>query len=314
MKDAIKFNKNIHKLSQNEKKFYYELQKYISKDKSLDILIGSYLSGNDNKKLVNRINKILYDKYKNNLITQKEYTNMLNQINKTQKYIMTESILNSNEHKINNNTLTFNFRKPIRFTNSHISLTNMIFYNYFPNIDENYKIYVNYNNETTIINFSKGAYNINDINDIINLELNEKYDFKIDKINIIIDVNQYSILIILEKGFTLILDENFKKLFGFSNGIINESYTRSDLVPEIDRVKYLEIYSNIVNNANDDQFLSNIFINGDVSNLITFNESNIYKKQKIYGNTFDFLEITIKDQNNRDIELKDFFQISAYIS
>ena len=82
MKEAIKFNKNIHKLSQNEKNIYYELEKYINKDKSLDILIGSYLSGNNNKKLFNRINKILYDKYKNNLITQKEYTNMLKQINK----------------------------------------------------------------------------------------------------------------------------------------------------------------------------------------------------------------------------------------
>ena len=83
MKEAIKFNKNIHKLSQNEKNIYYELEKYINKDESLDILIGSYLSGNNNKKLFNRINKILYDKYKNNLITQKEYTNMLKQINKT---------------------------------------------------------------------------------------------------------------------------------------------------------------------------------------------------------------------------------------
>ena len=83
MKEAIKFNKNIHKLSQNEKNIYYELEKYINKDKSLDILIGSYLSGNNNKKLFNRINKILYEKYKNNLISQQEYTNMLKQINKT---------------------------------------------------------------------------------------------------------------------------------------------------------------------------------------------------------------------------------------
>ena len=82
MKEAIKFNKNIHKLSQNEKNIYYELEKYINKNKSLDILIGSYLSGNNNKKLFNRINKILYEKYKNNLISQKEYTNMLKQINK----------------------------------------------------------------------------------------------------------------------------------------------------------------------------------------------------------------------------------------
>ena len=58
---------------------------------------------------------------------------------------MTEFILNSNENKINNNTLRFDFKKPIRFINSKISLTSMIFNNYFPNIDENYKIYVNYN-------------------------------------------------------------------------------------------------------------------------------------------------------------------------
>ena len=83
MKDAIKFNKNIHKLLQNEKNIYYELEKYMNKDKSLDVLIGSYLSGIDNKKLSNRINKSLYDKYINNLITKDEYTNMLNQINKT---------------------------------------------------------------------------------------------------------------------------------------------------------------------------------------------------------------------------------------
>ena len=83
MKEAIKFNKNIPKLSQNEKNIYYELENYVNKDKSSDILIGSYLSGNNNKKLFNRINKILYDKYRNNLINQKQYINMLNQINKT---------------------------------------------------------------------------------------------------------------------------------------------------------------------------------------------------------------------------------------
>ena len=227
---------------------------------------------------------------------------------------MTEFILNSIEHKINNNTLRFPFKKPIRFTNSNISLTNAIFYNYFPNIYENYKIYVTYNNQTTIVNFSKGAYNVNDINNIINLELNEKYDFKENKVNIVTDVNQFSILIILEEGFTIVLDENFKKLFDFSNGIINKSYTRSDLTPNIDRVKFLKIFSNIVDNINNYNFLSNIYINSDVGNLITFNEPNIYRKQKIYENSFRFLEINIKDRNNRDIEMKDFFQISVYIS
>ena len=87
-------------------------------------------------------------------------------------------------------------------------------------------------------------------------------------------------MIILEEGFIIILDENFKKLFGFSNGFINDSYTRSDLAPDVDKVKYLKIFSNIVNNTNDNQFLSNIFINSDISNLLTFNESSIFRKQK----------------------------------
>ena len=227
---------------------------------------------------------------------------------------MAEFILNSNLHKINNNTLRFNFKKPVRFVNSNVSLTNMIFYNYFPNVDDNYKILVNYNNETTIVNFTKGAYNIDDISNIINLEINDKYGFKENKIEIIVDVNRYSILIILEEGFSIVLDENFKKLLGFSNGIINESYTRSDLVPNIDKTKYLKIYSNIIDNYNDNNFLSTVYINSGISDIVNFNESNIHRKQRVYENIFNYIEITIKNQDNIDIEMKDFFQVSIYIS
>ena len=227
---------------------------------------------------------------------------------------MAEFILNSNLHKINNNTLRFNFKKPVRFVNSNISLTNMIFYNYFPNVDDNYKILVNYNNETTIVNFTKGAYTVDDISNIINLEINDKYGFKENKIEIIVDVNRYSILIILEEGFSLVLDENFKKLLGFSNGIINESFTRSDLVPNVDKTKYLNIYSNIIDNYNDNNFLSSVYIDSGISAIINYNESNIHRKQKVYENIFDYIEITIKNQDNIDIEMKDFFQVSIYIS
>ena len=48
-----------------------------------------------------------------------------------------ELILNSNQHKINYNCLRYIFKKPIRFINQNISSTNMIFYNFFPNTDEN---------------------------------------------------------------------------------------------------------------------------------------------------------------------------------
>ena len=81
MVNAIKFNKNIHKLSNNEKNIYYELQKFLNKEQDINVLIGSYLSGNHSKSLYNKINKMLYDKLKNNLISKKEYSSLLNKIN-----------------------------------------------------------------------------------------------------------------------------------------------------------------------------------------------------------------------------------------
>ena len=71
MVNAIKYNKDVHKLSKNEKNVHYELQKYLNKDQDINVLIGSYLAGNNSKSLFNEINRILYNKYKNNLITQK---------------------------------------------------------------------------------------------------------------------------------------------------------------------------------------------------------------------------------------------------
>ena len=81
MVNAIKFNKDIHKLSSNEKNIYYELQKFLNKEQDINVLIGSYLSGNNSKSLYNKIHKILYNKLKNNLISKKEYTTLLNKIN-----------------------------------------------------------------------------------------------------------------------------------------------------------------------------------------------------------------------------------------
>ena len=83
MVNAIKFNKDIHKLSSNEKNIYYELQKFLNKKQDINVLIGSYLSGNNSKPLYNKINKMLYNKLKNNLISKKEYTTLLNKINKS---------------------------------------------------------------------------------------------------------------------------------------------------------------------------------------------------------------------------------------
>ena len=51
-----------------------------------------------------------------------------------------EYILTSNQHEIKNNCLRYTFQKPIRFENQYISLTSMIFYNYFENISDKFKL------------------------------------------------------------------------------------------------------------------------------------------------------------------------------
>ena len=71
MVNAIKFNKDIHKLSPNEKNIYYELQKFLNKNQDINVLIGSYISGNNSKSLFNKINKMLYNKLRNILINKK---------------------------------------------------------------------------------------------------------------------------------------------------------------------------------------------------------------------------------------------------
>ena len=82
MKNAVKYNKDLHKLSKNEMKIYHELQKFLNKEQDINVLIGSYLSGNNSKKLYNKISSILYNKLKNNIISKREYTKLINKINK----------------------------------------------------------------------------------------------------------------------------------------------------------------------------------------------------------------------------------------
>ena len=225
-----------------------------------------------------------------------------------------ETILNSNEHKINDNCLRYNFKQPIRFNNQYISLTNMLFYNFFPNIDENYELKVKYTNREIEINFKKGAYIVDDISNIINLELKENSIDIEDPIKMIVDINQYKILIIIKEDFKLILDKNFMKLLGFSKYVINPGYNRSDLIPQIDKTKYLKIYCNIVDNRNSNEHLTNVFIKNGIGDLVVHDTFNAYKRQKIMETDFDFIDICIRNQDNKNIELTDFWEISLYIN
>ena len=52
MVNAIKNNKDIYKLSNNEMKIYHELQKFLNIEQDINVLTGSYLSGNNSKKTI----------------------------------------------------------------------------------------------------------------------------------------------------------------------------------------------------------------------------------------------------------------------
>ena len=136
-----------------------------------------------------------------------------------------EYILSNDQHKFKNNCLRYTFQKPIRFQNQYISLTSMIFYNYFENITDKFKLTIKNKTQSHTINFKNGSYYVSDISKIINDEIknnfnntseNEKY------IQIVIDVNRYAILIIIKENWVLELDNNFVELFGFEKTFLKK--------------------------------------------------------------------------------------------
>ena len=147
-----------------------------------------------------------------------------------------EYILNSNDCKISNNCLRYNFRNPIRFINQKILLMSMVFYNHFENVTDKFTMSVNYKHKLIILTFQNGSYNISDVNQIIDDTIQEKFNITEKPITISADVNRYSILMIINKDWELKLDKNFMNLFGFSRYVFNEGYHRSDLIPNVDKV------------------------------------------------------------------------------
>ena len=153
-----------------------------------------------------------------------------------------EYILNSYEHKVSNNCLRFNFKKPIRFIDQKISLMSIKYYNYFENLSNEFSMSVKYNkNKLFVMTFDNGSYNVSDINQIVNDTIQEKFNITKIPITITADVNRFSILIIIKKDWELRLNPHFMNLFGFSKGLLTEGYHSSDLLPNVDKVKFLKL-------------------------------------------------------------------------
>ena len=229
---------------------------------------------------------------------------------------MTELILNSNEHKIDSNKLRYEFKSPIKFDNSFISLTQAIFYNFFHNVKETYQMKVKKDDTFYNIGFIDSMLEVSDINRIINDELIRHELLTEDDthiISIISDINTFKIVVLVQDGYELHLDDNFSKMLGFSEKVLKRYLQRSDLVPQINPINYLKVFCNIIDNKNNPYYLSNIFIKSGLAELTVYNENNIYKKQKVINDNFNYIEIEILDEKNNKIEMTDYFSISVYI-
>ena len=115
-----------------------------------------------------------------------------------------EYTLPSDLHKFKNNCLRYTFQKPIRFQNQYISLTSMIFYNYFENISDKFKLTIKNKTRSHTINFKNGSYFVSDISNIIDNEIKNNFNNISEKekyIQIVIDVNRYAILIVIKENW-----------------------------------------------------------------------------------------------------------------
>ena len=80
IKNSILKNTNLNKLSKNEYDVDNTLQRYRKNNDNLQLFLSSYLAGNKSKDLYNKINELLYKNYKNNIISKKQYQNIINKL------------------------------------------------------------------------------------------------------------------------------------------------------------------------------------------------------------------------------------------
>ena len=223
--------------------------------------------------------------------------------------------INSNQHKLSNNKLRYYFNDLTKFENNKVALTECIFYSYFENIKSNYSIKVKKDGGFSNIDFIDSQLEISDINNIWQdhlIKFNLQNEDETPKMQIISDVNTYSVLIFVEKGFKLHIDKNFQKILGFDYSILKNVMQRSNKTSQVNKLNSIKIFLNIVDNKIEENYLTKVFILSSIGNL--YSQNSIYKRKNILNTQFEFTEVTFLNENNEIIKLKDFFSISLFIN
>ena len=135
------------------------------------------------------------------------------------------------------------------------------------------------------IDFIDSQFEISDIN--INLQehlikFNIQNEDETPKIQIISDVNTYSVLIFIEKGLELHIDKNFQKILRFYYGILKNTMQRSNIIPKVNKLNYIKIFLNIVDNKIEENYLTKVYVQSSVGCLNLYSQNSIYKRKKYF--------------------------------
>ena len=218
--------------------------------------------------------------------------------------------INSDEHKISNNKLRYYFDDITKFENNTVSLMECMFPTYFENAKSNYSMRVKYDDDFYNINFIDIQLEIFDINNILQdhlIKFNNQNEDETHKIQIISDVNTYSVLVFIEKGFELHINKNFQRILGYDYPILKNVMQRSNVTPKVNKLTYIKIFLNIVDNKTQENYLTKVFVQSSVGNLNLYMQNSIYKTKNILNNQFEYIEVTFLNESNEAIEFKDFF-------
>ena len=88
---------------------------------------------------------------------------------------------------------------------------------------------------------------------------------------------------------------------------------RSNKTPKVNRLNYVKIFLNIVDNKIQENYLTKVFIQSSGGNLNLYMPNSIYKTKNILNSQFEYIEVTFLNESNEVIKFTDFFSISLYI-
>ena len=197
-----------------------------------------------------------------------------------------------------------------------IALVNLETYYSFPNIDETNNVFVyspDNGNSWVKIKIPEGSYEIDDLNNTIQYEMEKRGHFdEINEdyyINIAPNTNTLKSVLILEKGYQVDFNHqnSLAKILGFTGAKYTEGFHESENVVDILRINSILVNIDIISGS---------YVNGTTKNTIYSFFPDVSPRYKILESpvnlvylpitldTIDSLNVTITDQDYHLLNLR----------